>query len=438
MDVARALAALTEEVRPPLDPADVLLEADRCLACGSLHATAPCVVACPAGVDVPTFVRQLAAGDAIAAGDTVLAANLLGATCARVCAPETMCEGACVMLSEGRPPVPIAALQRRAADAALAAGSRRATAASTGRQVAVVGAGPAGLACAGELALLGHEVTVYDDHEEIGGLVRYAIAPYREQRDPLPAERALLERYGVRFALGAPVPAQALADADAVFLGAGLGGDVEVDLPGDDLPGVYRSLPFIEALKTGAPPEVGTDVVVLGGGNTAMDVAREAVRLGAERVTVAYRRTRREMPAFPLEVEEAEEEGVRFQWLSRPVRFLGTHRVEGVELQLMNLSEPDESGRRRPVPVAGSEFVLRADTVVEALGQQARAELLELVDGLAFEGRELVVDPETGQTGNPRVFAGGDVTNGGSTVVEAVREGKRAARAIDRSLQCAS
>ena len=179
-------------------------------------------------------------------------------------------------------------------------------------------------------------------------------------------------------------------------------------------------------------------MVVLGGGNTAMDVAREAVRLGAERVTVAYRRTRREMPAFPLEVEEAEEEGVRFQWLSRPVRFLGTHRVEGVELQLMNLSEPDESGRRRPVPVEGSEFVLRADTVIEALGQQARTELLELVEGLAFEGRELVVDPETGQTGNPRVFAGGDVTNGGSTVVEAVREGKRAARAIDRSLQCAS
>jgi glutamate synthase (NADPH/NADH) small chain len=282
------------------------------------------------------------------------------------------------------------------------------------------------MACAGELASLGYAVTVYDEHPEPGGLVRYAIAPYREQREPLPQEAAALEALGVRFRLGEHVELDHLDAADAVFLGIGMGADADVRYPGDDLPGVWRSLPFIEALKTGSPPAVGRDVIVIGGGNTAVDVAREAVRLGAERVTMVYRRTRAEMPAYAYEVDEAEAEGVRFSWLSDPVRFLGEHRLEAVECRLMTLGEPDASGRRRPVPVDGSDFVLRADTVVEAIGQRPRPEFAELLAS---------VDPETGRTADAKYFAGGDVTSGGASVVEAVRDAKRAAHAIDRWLQ---
>lgn len=418
---------LTEELHPPLTADAALLEADRCLGCGSAHAQAPCAAACPAGVDVPGFIGALAAGDTTEAARTILAENLLGGTCARVCPVEVFCEGACVLPREGRTPIAIGRLQRYAVDSSLgneAVALRPVSAPRPGR-VVVVGAGPAGLSCAGELAALGHRVTVYDLHREIGGLVRYAIAPYREQREPLPAEQRLLERLGVEFRLGVAAPAEALDEADAVFLGAGLGADVAVRYPGDDLGGIWDSLPFIEALKTATPPRVGCDVVVIGGGNTAMDVAREAVRLGADRVTVVYRRTRALMPAYAHELEEAEAEGVRFEWLAEPVRFLGAHRVGAVECRSMRLGEPDAGGRRRPEPVTGTEFVLEADTVVKALGQERRPEYAALLED---------VDPATGRTADPRIFAGGDMLNGGKSVVEAVREGKRAANAIHEAL----
>ena len=418
---------LTRELRPPLTQTEALLEADRCLGCGGTHAAAPCAVACPADVDVPGFIGAIAVGDDLGATRTILAENLLGGTCARVCPVEVLCEGACVLRHEGRKPIAIGALQRYATDAAFAAEAAvvRSPAPPAAGHVVIVGAGPAGLACAGELAALGHRATVYESHDEIGGLVRYAIAPYREQRDPLPAEQRLLEGLGVEFRLGTPAPADALADADAVFLGVGLGPDVAVSYPGDELGGVWDSLPFIEALKTGSPPRVGRDVVVIGGGNTAIDVACEAVRLGAERVTVVYRRTRALMPAYAHELAEAEGEGVRFEWLAEPVRFLGSSHVGAVECRSMRLGEPDASGRRRPEPVAGTEFILDADTVVKALGQQARPEYRELLEG---------VDPETGRTRDPRIFAGGDMLNGGQSVVEAVREGKLAAEAIHELL----
>ena len=305
-----------------------------------------------------------------------------------------------------------------------------------GRRVAVVGAGPAGMVCAGELAALGYAVTVYDEHPEAGGLVRYAIAPYREQSRPLPEEAAALEALGVEFRLGTHVEPSELDDADAVFLAVGLGADTPIEYPGDDLAGVWRSLPFIEALKTGSPPRIGRDVVVIGGGNTAIDCAREALRLGAEIVTIVDRRTRDAMPAYRHEVDEAEAEGVRFLWLAEPVRLLGAHRLEAVECRLMAPGEPDESGRRRPVPVPGSEFTVRADTLIEALGQRPRTELADRITGLAFDHGALEIDPETGQTSNPRFFAGGDLTSGGAGVVEAVRDGKRAARAIDGWISC--
>ena len=282
-------------------------------------------------------------------------------------------------------------------------------------------------------------------HEEgdvvvlLDGLARFGIAPYRQEREPLPQETHAIAGLGVEIVLGfelaSPEALRELeAEYDAIVLGVGMGGDVDVSLAGADLPGVWDSLPFIEALKTGATPEVGDAVVVIGGGNTSIDVAREALRLGARDVTLLYRRSEAEMPAYQHEVEEARSEGVRFQWLTVPVRILGDGRVESVECRYVRLGEPDESGRRRPEPVEGTEFLVPADTVVKAIGQQPRAELLSWIEDLELEGGRLKVDAETGRTTNPKYFAAGDVLNGGATVVEAVRTAKIAARGIHGQL----
>jgi glutamate synthase (NADPH/NADH) small chain len=432
---------LPAELRPPLTREEALVEADRCLACGGPYAEAPCLAACPARVDVPAFVGSISEGDIDAAARTIFEQNLLGGTCARVCPVEVLCEGACVLARGATPPIAIGALQRFATEWALVHDRPlRRRAAANGRRIVVLGAGPAGLACAGELAARGYAVTVYDERHEVGGLVRYAIAPYRQLADPLPAEQRALETLGVRFALGTAIPgADVLSaltdDADAVFLGVGMGADADIPYPGQDLPGVWESLRFIEALKTGSPPDVGERVVVIGGGNTAVDVAREARRLGANDVTLLYRRTRAEMPAYAFEVDEAEAEGVRFQWLASPRRFLGRWHLEGVECDQMILGDPDSGGRRTPVPVPDSAFVLQADTAVKAIGQQPRDELASWIPGITFERGLLKVDLETGQTDNPKFFAGGDVANGGASVVEAVAAAKRAARGIDTWLR---
>jgi dihydropyrimidine dehydrogenase (NAD+) subunit PreT len=423
------------ELTPPVTADEALVEADRCLECGGPYAEAPCTLACPANVDVPGFVAALARGDADAAAETILAENLLGGTCARVCPVQELCEGACVLPSEGRGPISIGRLQRYAMDTAFANGPRlRRRRAPTRRRIAVLGAGPAGLACAGELALRGHDVTVYDTRREIGGLARFAIAPYRLLREPLPQEQALLEQLGVTFDLGRELDSKDALDdldADAVVLATGLGADVDVRYPGDELPGVWQSLDFIEAIKLRRPPAVGARVVVIGGGNTAIDVAREAKRLGAGEVTVLYRRTEAEMPAYPHEVEEAREEGVEFSWLTVPVRFLGFPRLEWVDCRELRLGRPDASGRPRPEEIPGSGFLIAADTAVRAIGQRPHAELADWIDGLELRNGRVVADPETGQTRNPRYFAAGDAVNGGATVVEAVREAKLAARGVD-------
>jgi dihydropyrimidine dehydrogenase (NAD+) subunit PreT len=426
-----------EELRPPLTESDALLEADRCLECGGPYAEAPCVTACPANVDVPAFVAALARGDRDGAAATICAENLLGGTCARVCPVETLCEGACLLVHEGRRPIEIARLQRFATDAALSADTPlRRSRPRNWYRVAVIGAGPAGLVCAGELAARGFDVTVYDERVEGGGLARFAIAPYRLRQEPLPQELRALTHLGVKFELGLAVDTpDALAYMesfnDVIVLAVGMGDDTDIAYPGDSLGGVWNSLPFIEAIKNGAPPALGDSVVVIGGGNTAVDVAREARMLGAPRVTMLYRRTRAEMPAYPHEIEEALEEGVEIEWLTVPLRFVGGESLTGVECRRCRLGPPDESGRRRPEEVPGTEFVLQADTAVKAIGQRTRTELFGLIDGLELDHGRPQVDPETGQTTNPKYFAAGDVTNGGATVVEAVRAAKIAARGID-------
>jgi dihydropyrimidine dehydrogenase (NAD+) subunit PreT len=425
---------LFEEIKPPLDALEAVVEADRCLGCGGVHAPAPCSVACPADIDVPSFVTAIAEGELERAAAVIFADNLLGGTCARVCPTELLCEGACVLVHEGRKPIEIGRLQRHAADAALAeGGALRRRAAPTGYRVAVVGAGPAGLACAGELAARGHEVTVYDERQESGGLVRYAIAPYRQQNHPLPEETDLVRALGAHIVLGRRIDRPKLFAIagmnDAVVLAVGMGSDAAPHLPGDDLDGVWRSLPFIEKLKTGTPPSVGRSVAVIGGGNTAIDCAREAVRLGVERVVLLYRRTEAEMPAYPQEVLEAREEGVELRWLTAPTRFLGRRHLTGIECVRMELGEPDADGRARPEPVPGSEHDISAETAVIAIGQQPRPDFVDLLEGF---------DRETGRTTVAGLYAAGDATNGGATVVEAVREGKLAARIVDIDLRTVS
>lgn len=433
--------ALPATLQPPLDDDIALWEADRCLRCGGPAAPAPCTLACPTEIDVPAFLDAIARRDSLSAAAIILTANPLGGSCARVCPVEELCEKACVLDKQGRRPIAIARLQRYATDWALRRDAVPLHAAPcNGKRVAVIGAGPAGLGCAAELARLGFAVTVVDARTEVGGLVRYAIAPYRLVRDPLPAEAARLVAAGVRFQFGCPIedPAQLLAieqGADAVFLGVGLGSDADVTYPGDELPGVWDSLPFIEALKLDRPPAVGEHVLVIGGGNTAIDVAREALRLGARHVTVVYRRSEQEMPAYPHEVREARAEGIQFQFLADPIRFLGDGRVSRVECRRMRLGPPDASGRSRPEPVVASEFLLKADTVIQALGQQRRTEFFAWIDGLRLDHGLVVVDPHSGQTSVPKYFAGGDAVNGGATVVEAVRGGALAARGIDRYLR---
>lgn len=426
-----------EELVSPLTRPEAIVEAERCLECGGPYAEAPCVTACPAGVDVPGFVAAIARDDADAAAATIFAENLLGGTCARVCPVEMLCEGACVLRHEGRKPLEIGRLQRFATDVALEGGTPlRRRRPRNWYPVAVIGAGPAGLVCAGELAARGFDVTVYDDHVEPGGLARFAIAPYRQLREPLPEEVLALQRLGVKFELGLGIDTtDALAYVesfnDAVVLAVGMGPDADVTYPGDELPGVWNSLPFIEAIKTGSPPDVGDSVAVIGGGNTAIDVAREALRLGAGEVTLVYRRTRAQMPAYEHEVKEAQEEGMRIEWLTIPLQFVGSATLEGVLCRRCRLGEPDASGRRKPEEMPGTDFLLPASTAVKAIGQRPRAELFALIAGLELEDGRLKVDPETGQTTNPKYFSAGDATNGGATVVEAVRGAKIAARGVD-------
>jgi dihydropyrimidine dehydrogenase (NAD+) subunit PreT len=438
--VAEPMRSVFEELTPLLERAEAIVEADRCLECGGPHAEAPCVTSCPAGIDVPAFVAAIARDEPDEAARIIFAENLLGGTCARVCPVELLCQGACVLHHEGRKPIEVGRLQRFASDHALAGGTRlRTRAPHNWLRVAVIGAGPAGLVCAGELASLGYAVTVYDERLEPGGLARYAIAPYRLLADPLSSEARVLAELGVSFELGMAIDSRealeyVAEDADVVVLAVGMGPDADVHYPGDDLPGVWESLPFIEAIKTGHVPDVGEHVVVVGGGNTAVDAAREARRLGAGDVTLLYRRTRAEMPAYPHEVTEASEEGVHLEWLTVPLRFIGSERLEAVECRRAKLGAPDASGRRRPEEIPGSEFELRADTVVKAIGQRPRAEFLAWIDGLEVEHGAIVTDGATGATTAPKYFAAGDACNGGATVVEAVREAKLAARGVHEFL----
>jgi glutamate synthase (NADPH/NADH) small chain len=422
-------------------------EAGRCLQCEK----EPCVAGCPVEVDIRRFVGLIAEGRFLEAAAVLKERNSLPAICGRVCPQETQCEARCALGRRGEP-LAIGALERFAADAERAAAPAPTLgAADEGPKVAVVGSGPAGLTCAAGLARLGCQATIFESLHEPGGVLRYGIPEFRLPRAVLDAEIESVRRLGVRIETNVLVGKTLTLDElfeqgfQAVFLGTGAGLPDFLGLPGENLGGVYSANEFLTRVnlmeayrfpECDTPVAIGRQAVVIGGGNTALDAARCARRLGAE-VILLYRRTRREMPARAEEVENALEEGIELRELAAPLRFLdnGEGRLCGLEGQQMRLGEPDASGRRRPVPVPGSEFVLEADTAIIAVGQGPNPLLTRETPGLetARRGR-LVVDPQTGATSRPGVFAGGDIANDAGTVIAAMGNGKRAARAIARYL----
>ncbi|HSH71007.1 MAG TPA: NADPH-dependent glutamate synthase [Deferrisomatales bacterium] len=439
-----------DEVPLGFTPEAAQAEAERCLQCKKAN----CVEGCPVGVDIPGFVGRIKTGDFDGAIGKIWEMNSLPAVCGRVCPQEIQCEGRCILARKGGAPVAIGSLERFAADRARKLGTleQPPPAASTGKRVAVVGSGPAGLTVAGDLIGKGHAVTVFEAFHKPGGVLVYGIPEFRLPKEIVFSEVGLLEKQGVKVECNAVVGRTVSVDElfedgyDAVFLAVGAGLPTFLGIPGDNLVGVLSANEYLTRtnLMKGyqfpaydTPTPRGRNVVVLGAGNVAMDSARTAMRLGAERVQVVYRRSREEMPARGEEIHHAEEEGIELNLLTNPTAFLGddSGRLTGMRCIRMELGEPDASGRRRPVPVEGSEFELTCDLAVVAVGSGANPLLTQSTPGLELNKWGYIVTEEaTGKTTKPGVWAGGDIVTGAATVILAMGAGRQAANSIHNYL----
>ncbi|MBE3584689.1 NADPH-dependent glutamate synthase [Desulfofundulus thermocisternus] len=433
------------EVALGYDEETAVAEAKRCLQCKK----EPCRQGCPVEVDIPAFIRLVAQRDFAGAIKKIKEKNALPAVCGRVCPQENQCEKYCT-LGKKHEPVGIGRLERFCADWELARGVRpQEVAPPTGFKVAVVGSGPAGLTCAADLAKLGHRVTIFEALHVAGGVLMYGIPEFRLPKRVVQAEIENLKKLGVEIVTNAVVGKFATVDDlmeeegfDAVFIGTGAGLPYFMNIPGENSCGVYSANEFLTRTNLmkaylfpewDTPIKVGRKVAVIGGGNVAMDAARTALRLGAEESWIVYRRSEKELPARHEEVEHAREEGIKFAFLTNPVRILADENgwVKGMECLRYELGEPDESGRRRPVPIPGSEFVMEVDTVVVAIGQAPNPLVPRTTRGLELGKKgNIVADPQTGATSKPGVFAGGDVVTGAATVILAMGAGRVAARSI--------
>lgn len=428
------------DLHPAFNQHEALTEANRCLNCFD----APCAAACPTHIDVPRFIKKITTQNLIGSALTILDSNILGASCSRVCPVEVLCEGACVMLRYNKQPIAIGRLQRHAMDYFFdqrvplpkkAKGLRS-------EKIVCIGAGPASLACAAELAQRGFAVTVIDRRNLPGGLNTYGVAEYKLRAPDSLREVAMIRDLGVEFRFGVSIDnednlAALEKEYDAIFLGIGLGAMHELRIPGADHPAVVDALEFIARYKTAGDLTVGNNVVVVGAGNTAIDAANAARRLGAAHVTIVYRRTERELPAFGFEYEHAKLEGVSFEWLAQPVA-IHTYPAGGIaSLECVHLEWMETNHAAGPVatPLLGSNFHLLCDMVIPAIGQAPLVSLLEQCRGVEIASGRVQIDRATGRTSNPKYYAGGDCVNGGREVVDAVADGKRAGVAIANAFE---
>ena len=436
-----------KEVNLGFDEQLALLEADRCIQCKNPK----CAEGCPVRVNIPRFIGFVAEGDLAAAAQSLLGDNALPSVTGRVCPQETQCEAECIRGVKGKP-VAIGYLERYVADWALQHrnGAKPVLPPPTGKKVAVVGAGPAGLTAAGELAKQGHAVTVLEALHQPGGVLVYGIPEFRLPKKIVDMEVQRLRDAGVTIdcnvVVGRTYTLPELREQfDAVFIANGAGLPVFMNVPGENLKGVYSANEYLTRVNLMAayefpnadtPVLVGKKVVVVGGGNVAMDAVRTAKRLGAETATIVYRRTLAEMPARVEEVHHAQQEGVQFDLLVAPLEVIGNDKkwVTGLKCIRMQLGEPDASGRRSPVAIPGSEFVLECDVVVVAIGTRANPLLTATTPELKVNKRGNIETDENGMTSVPGIFAGGDIVRGAATVILAMGDGKRAARSIDEYL----
>jgi len=413
------LAGRFADIHPPFSGQEAVVEANRCLFCYD----APCMAACPTHIDVPRFIKKISSGNLRGSAMTILDSNILGLSCSRVCPVDVLCEGACVMHRYNKAPIEIGRLQRHAMDRFYASGARLQAGAEREGRVACIGAGPASLACAAELRRKGFGVTVFDAREMAGGLNTYGVAEYKFRPSDAQQEIAMIRSLGVEFRTGVQVGRDIGIDEiengfNVIFLGVGLGATQSLGIEGENLPGVLDAVTFIANYKT-AHSKVGRRVVVIGGGNTAIDAACAARRLGADEVTIVYRRSEADMPAFRFEVEHARQDGVEFLWVHAPVAIRGNGAVESIEFHRSS---------------DASTFEIPCDMVILAIGQSKLLGELAAAKGIGLEKGRVVVNAHTGQTSNRRYYAGGDCVNGGREVVDAVADGARAGRAIAEQL----
>jgi dihydropyrimidine dehydrogenase (NAD+) subunit PreT len=420
------------DLHPPFAPQAAVIEANRCLNCFD----APCTAACPTHIDVPLFIKKIASGNLRGSAYSILDANILGASCSRVCPVAVLCEGACVMHRHNEEPIQIGRLQRHAMDRFYSTGAKLPlkTTEQRAEKVACIGAGPASLACAAELRQRGFQVTVFDRKPLPGGLNTYGVAEYKLRAADSLREVELVGSLGVEFKERNIADESDLQQLEMefgiIFLGVGLGAMRKLNIPGDNHPGVIDALEFIASYKTGGRGSVGGKVVVIGAGNTAIDAANAAKRLGAEEVHIVYRREEQHISAFDFEYEHAKQEGILFLWNAQPIAInLSDETLVSVELARVQL---DQNGNLAAVP--NSNFHIECDLLIPAIGQSPLLELLAKCRGVELNSGRVIVDRPTGQTANPKYFAGGDCVNGGREVVDAVADGKRAAIGIAQAL----
>ena len=419
------IAGRFADLHPPFTPQAALVEANRCLYCFD----APCTVACPTHIDVPKFIKKIASGNLRGSAAAILDANVLGGSCSRVCPVDALCQGACVLNRYNEKPIEIGRLQRYAMDDFFERGGALPLAErETKYKVACLGAGPASLACAAELRKHGHQVTIFDRQALPGGLNTYGVAEYKLRTADSLREIELIRSAGVEFQFGVdvtPLLEEIDAQFDLIFLGVGLGVMKTLGIENDALPGVVDALTFISGYKTGGAMAIGREVVVIGAGNTAIDAANAAKRLGAEEVDILYRRGEQQMSAFLFEYEHAKQEGVRFHWFIAPVRIEAQPDGKGVAaIDCVNT-------------LTGEQIRVPCDMVITAIGQLPLLSLLEQCREVELDNGRVLIDRETGRTTNPKYFAGGDCVNGGREVVDAVADGKRAGAAMAQALKTA-